>query len=95
MYTLESNAKITGELNLPEGVSTMCVPKNGAYVFTPLSCHGYQETQYKWQSRQGPVTLTAISHQFMSKIVTDKPVDDLYANIMNNQNRLVKRWVIF
>lgn len=93
-YSLNSSAtgkEISGELSLSEGVTSTCVPENGKYVFTPIGCHGYSETSFKWQSGQGPVTLSAVSHQFTSKIVTDKSVDDLYANVMNSQNRLVKR----
>lgn len=93
-YSLESinpKDKVSGEFHLTEGVTSTCVPRNGHYVFTPVGCHGYAQTQVKWQPGQGPITLSAVSHLFTSKIVTDKAVEDLYVNIMNNQNKLLKR----
>ncbi|KAL1464886.1 hypothetical protein WDU94_004493 [Cyamophila willieti] len=89
-YQMESQ-NVSGEFNLSEGVTSTCVPRNGKYLFTPVSCHGYEQTHYKWQSGQGPVTLSAITHQFISKIVTDNPVNDLYVSIMNTQTRRVKK----
>uniref|UniRef100_A0A8D8YDE6 Nodal modulator 1 n=1 Tax=Cacopsylla melanoneura TaxID=428564 RepID=A0A8D8YDE6_9HEMI len=89
-YQMESES-VAGEFNLSEGVTSTCVPRNGKYLFTPVSCHGYEQAQYKWQSGQGPVTLSAITHQFTSKIITDSKVDNLYITILNTQTRRVKK----
>lgn len=72
-------------LTLTKGSSRHCVPKTGAYEFTPKSCHTFTKASYKWDTKNRmPIILTSAKHKHSGSIVSSVASKEIRVGIEND-----------
>ena len=73
-----SDSKTGGDLDIPIGHSTHCMPSGGPYKLVPSSCHTFSPdtSSTSWQSGE-KVTLRAVRHLVSGTVATTDTIPDL------------------
>ncbi|KYM94379.1 PREDICTED: nodal modulator 3 [Cyphomyrmex costatus] len=85
-YFEPNNTKLI-TLPLNKGSMRHCVPKFGAYTFTPKGCHIYENSSYTWDtSNLSPILLHSTEHTHKGNIISSSVQNDLKVKIEDANN---------
>lgn len=81
-------------LTVKRGQTKSCLTRPGTYEFTPVGCHSYAQTSFRWSTNVSPPVIlkfSAISHSVGGCVRAHEKVSDLYIDVISVEDEKLKR----